>query len=171
MVASIIPAHRRRSTGLAGKSGKKIVLSLRGGDAIAPHIFGFHRGAVNGTLLPFERPEAATGLHGMKYRTSLVLYAAMWIAIVLLAFFMQVIPLVLVITVVGMAFGVTSPVALIALPLALFGTVVILCRRAERRRGNVRPDYFIASEQRYNAMALENDNGMRLTELRRRWLY
>jgi hypothetical protein len=108
---------------------------------------------------------------GMKYRTSLVLYAAMWVGIVLLAFFMQVIPLLLLITMVGMAFGVTAPAALIALPITLFGTVVIFCVRAERKKKTVRPDYFIANEERHRVMAMENDSGMRLTEMRRRWLY
>lgn len=107
----------------------------------------------------------------MKYRPSLILYASMWLVIVLLAFAMQAIPMLLIITMVNMALGVTSPAALIALPAALFGTVVLLCIRAERRRRNWRPAPVDVHEQRHQVLAMENDFGMRVTELRRRWLY
>lgn len=108
----------------------------------------------------------------MKHRTSLIFYAAVWMAIVVLAFFMQAIPLLLIITMINMSLGVTSPVALIALPAALFGTVVLVCMRASRRRRSRRPAPVRVDEQRRKVMtAMQNDGGLRLTELRRRWLY
>ncbi|GEM_PF-2603272 len=107
----------------------------------------------------------------MKYRVSLVLYAGIWMMIILMAFVMQVIPLLLIITMINMSLGVTSPVALIALPAALFGAIVLVCMKAERRRKAWRPVPVQAAAQRLQVTPMENDNGMRLTEMRRRWLY
>ena len=107
----------------------------------------------------------------MNYRTGKILYAAMWIGVVAVAFMFQVIPLLLVLTLLAMALGLTSPVALVALALALFGEVVLLCVRAEKKRGARRPMPFRSDEQRLPVMPMQHDNGMRLTEMRRRWLY
>ena len=106
----------------------------------------------------------------MKYRKSLVLYAAMWIGIVLIAFVMQAIPLLLMITMVNMAFGISSPAALVALPVALFGAVVFACVRAERQRRDWRQPVD-GGEQRRQLAAVQEDGGLRLTEIRRRWFY
>ncbi|MEX2618193.1 MAG: hypothetical protein WD767_19060 [Alphaproteobacteria bacterium] len=107
----------------------------------------------------------------MNSRTARILHAAMWIGVIAVAFVFQVIPLLLVLTLLGMALGFPSPVAIVALPLALFGAVVLLCVRAEKRRGARRPMPFRSDEQRLPLLPMEHDNGLRLTEMRRRWLY
>ena len=107
----------------------------------------------------------------MNSRTVKILHAAMWIGVIAVAFMFQVVPLLLVLTLLGMAFGLTSPVALVALPLARFGAVVLLCVRAEKKRGDRRPMPFRSDEQRLRFMPMQHDNGLRLTEMRRRWLY
>ena len=107
----------------------------------------------------------------MKLRTMTILHAAMWIGVVAIAFMFQVIPLLLVLILLAMALGISSPVALIALPLALFGTIVMLCVRAEKKRAARLPMPFRTDAQRLPVMPLQHDNGLRLTEMRRRWLY
>jgi hypothetical protein len=106
----------------------------------------------------------------MKYRKTLILYAALWLVIVLVAFVMQAIPLLLVVTMVNMAFGITTPAALVAVPLALFGTVAVICLRAERQRRRTRLAYFHSTEKRHALRARPHDTGLRLADPARRWL-
>ena len=107
----------------------------------------------------------------MTLPTVKILHAAMWIGVIAIAFMFQVIPLLLVLTLLGMALGISSPVVLVALPLVLFGMIVVLCIRAERKRRNRRPMVFRSDTQRLQLMPMRHDNGLRLTEMRRRWLY
>ena len=59
----------------------------------------------------------------MTLPTVKILHAAMWIGVIAIAFMFQVIPLLLVLTLLGMALGISSPVVLVALPLVLPPTV------------------------------------------------
>ncbi len=99
----------------------------------------------------------------MKYTTATILHAGLWIAVIAIAFMFQVIPLLLVLLLLGMALGISSPVALVALPLALFGAIIALCVRAERRRRAWRPMPVRTDEQRLQIMPMQHDNGLRLT--------
>ena len=62
-----------------------------------------------------------------------LLNAGLWVTIVLLAFCMQVMPFLLVLTLVNISFGVSSAVALILIPVVLFGMLIIACVYASGR--------------------------------------
>lgn len=62
-----------------------------------------------------------------------LLTTAIWIGIVLLAFFMQVMPFLLVLTLINISFGVSSSVALFLIPTVLFGMLITACVYASAR--------------------------------------
>ena len=62
-----------------------------------------------------------------------LLTMALWIVIVLLAFFMQVMPFLLVLTLINISFGVSSSVALFLIPTVLFGMLITACVYASAR--------------------------------------
>ena len=70
----------------------------------------------------------------MKITIMGLLTTALWIVIVLLAFFMQVMPFLLVLTLINISFGVSSSIALFALiPTVLFGMLITACVYASAR--------------------------------------
>jgi hypothetical protein len=73
-------------------------------------------------------------------RISAVLQVGLWIAILVIAFFMQAVPFFLVLTMVNLAVGVSSGVALIVIPVAAFGMLALACWIATRRARNILPD-------------------------------
>ncbi|NKB59987.1 MAG: hypothetical protein GKS00_27055 [Alphaproteobacteria bacterium] len=75
----------------------------------------------------------------MRYGFSAVAQASMWIAIVILALIMQVMPLLLILTLFNMAIGVSSATILVIIPIALFGSIIVACTIAERRRRSMLP--------------------------------
>ncbi|MGB0553988.1 MAG: hypothetical protein ACPGQV_15705 [Alphaproteobacteria bacterium] len=75
----------------------------------------------------------------MNSTTVNLLNAGLWILIVFLAFFMQVMPFLLVLTLINISFGVSSEVALILIPVVLFGMLVGGCVYASGRARNKLP--------------------------------
>lgn len=75
----------------------------------------------------------------MRYGFSAVAQASMWIAIVILALIMQVMPLLLILTLFNIAIGVSSTAMLIIIPVVLFGSLIVACSIAERRRKSMLP--------------------------------
>lgn len=69
----------------------------------------------------------------MQSTTMAILNAILWMVIVCLAFFMQVMPFLLVLTLVNISFGVSSGVALVLIPAVLFGMLVAACVYASTR--------------------------------------
>jgi hypothetical protein len=69
----------------------------------------------------------------MNATTLSLLNAGLWIVIVILAFVMQVMPFLLVLTLVNISFGVSSSVALVLIPVVLFGMLTVACVYASRR--------------------------------------
>lgn len=67
------------------------------------------------------------------------LNAGLWILIVFLAFFMQVMPFLLVLTLINISFGVSSEIALILIPAVLFAMLVGACIYASSRKRNRLP--------------------------------
>ena len=67
------------------------------------------------------------------------LNVGLWVTIVLLAFFMQVMPFLLVLTLINISFGVSSEVALILIPAVLFSMLVAACIYASSRSRNKLP--------------------------------
>lgn len=68
-----------------------------------------------------------------------LLTTAIWIGVVLLAFFMQVMPFLLVLTLINISFGVSSSVALFLIPTVLFGMLITACVYASARTRNKLP--------------------------------
>jgi hypothetical protein len=62
-----------------------------------------------------------------------VLNIGLWMTIVLLAFFMQVMPFLLVLVLLSLSFGISSATALILIPTVLFGMLVLACWYASVR--------------------------------------
>lgn len=63
-----------------------------------------------------------------------ILQIAFWASVVLFAFIMQVIPFLLILTMVNIAFGVSSTATLIIIPVAFFGMLISACLIVERHR-------------------------------------
>ncbi|MEM9682460.1 MAG: hypothetical protein AAF942_04265 [Pseudomonadota bacterium] len=84
-----------------------------------------------------SRADAASP--GGVTRVSKTLQIVLWITILTIAFFMQVVPFLLVLTMVNLAFGVTSATALILLPVAAFAMLSFACWIATRRTRNMFP--------------------------------
>ncbi len=68
-----------------------------------------------------------------------ILNMGLWVTIVLLAFFLQVMPFLLVLTLINISFGVSSEVALILIPAVLFAMLVAACTYASSRSRNKLP--------------------------------
>lgn len=62
-----------------------------------------------------------------------LLQLGLWIAILAIAFFMQVVPFLLVLTMFNLAVGITSGVALILIPAVAFGMLFLACWIATRQ--------------------------------------
>ncbi len=73
-------------------------------------------------------------------RFSGTIQVALWIVILLIAFFMQVVPFLLVLTMLNLAIGITSGTTLIVVPVAAFVMLSIACWIATRRTRNRLPD-------------------------------
>ncbi len=61
-------------------------------------------------------------------------HGLIWTAVFLLAFFMQVLPFLLILTLINIAFGVSSTVVLVVIPIALFGMICLAGVAVERNR-------------------------------------
>jgi len=72
-------------------------------------------------------------------RLSGTLHVVLWIAILVIAFFMQVVPFLLVLTMLNLAIGITSHTALILVPAAAFAMLSFACWIASRRTRNTLP--------------------------------
>jgi hypothetical protein len=70
---------------------------------------------------------------------SRVLHAGLWLTVLVIAFFMQVIPFLLVLTMLNLAVGITSGAALIIIPAVAFGMLSFACWIATRRTKNLLP--------------------------------
>lgn len=70
---------------------------------------------------------------------SRILHAGLWLTVLMIAFFMQVIPFLLVLTMLNLAVGITSGAALIIIPAAAFGMLSFACWIATRRTKNLLP--------------------------------
>ena len=73
-------------------------------------------------------------------RISAVVQIALWMVIVIIAFFMQVVPFLLVLTMLNLAVGITSGTALILVPVAAFAMLSFACWIATRRTRNLLPE-------------------------------
>jgi hypothetical protein len=73
-------------------------------------------------------------------RISTAIQVGLWIAILVVAFFMQAVPFFLVLTMFNLAVGISSGVALILIPVAAFGMLSFACWIATRRARNILPD-------------------------------
>ena len=70
---------------------------------------------------------------------SRVMTAGLWLTILTIAFFMQVVPFLLILTMLNLAVGVTSGVALVLIPIAAFGMLLLACWFATRRTRDLLP--------------------------------
>lgn len=77
---------------------------------------------------------------GQAAQISAVLQVSLWVVILLFAFFMQVIPFLLVLTMLNLAVGVTSGTALILIPVAAFTMFSVACWIATKRIRTRLPD-------------------------------
>ena len=68
-----------------------------------------------------------------------ILNLGLWVTIVLLAFILQVMPFLLVLTLINISFGLSSEVALILIPAVLFAMLVAACIYASSRSRNKLP--------------------------------
>jgi hypothetical protein len=64
----------------------------------------------------------------------------LWVVVLFVAFFMQVVPFLLVLTMLNLAVGITSGTALILVPAAAFIMLSVACWIATRRTRNMLPD-------------------------------
>ena len=67
------------------------------------------------------------------------LQIGLWLAVLIIAFFMQVVPFLLVLTMFNLAIGITSGAALVIIPVAAFGMLSFACWIATRRARNRLP--------------------------------
>jgi hypothetical protein len=68
-----------------------------------------------------------------------ILNAGLWMLIVFLAFFMQVMPFLFVLTLINISFGVSSDVALVLIPIVCFAMLIGGCLYASGRARNKLP--------------------------------
>lgn len=61
-------------------------------------------------------------------------YGLIWAVVFLLAFFMQVVPFLLILTLINISFGVSSTVMLTLIPITLFGMICLAAIVVERNR-------------------------------------
>ncbi len=70
----------------------------------------------------------------MRSRTTIALQTGLLALIVAVAFVMQVVPFLLVLTLLNLAIGISSTTMLVVIPLVLFAMLIVACVFAERRR-------------------------------------
>lgn len=73
-------------------------------------------------------------------RISGTVQVVLWVAILVIAFFMQVVPFLLVLTMLNLAIGITSGAALVLVPVAAFAMLSFACWIATRRTRNMLPE-------------------------------
>ena len=73
-------------------------------------------------------------------RISGAVQIALWVAVVIIAFFMQIVPFLLILTMFNLAVGIKSGTALVIVPAAAFGMLAVACWIATRRTRNLLPD-------------------------------
>lgn len=78
--------------------------------------------------------------HNSLSRISGVVQVVLWVAILVIAFFMQVVPFLLVLTMLNLAIGITSGMALFLVPAAAFAMLSFACWIATRRTRNMLPE-------------------------------
>ena len=78
---------------------------------------------------------------------SRALQVSLWVSIVLIAFVMQVFPFLLVLTMFNLAVGISSGVALVLIPVAVFGMLFVACWFATRRAKAVLPPPRLSHQQ------------------------
>ncbi|MBT5109929.1 MAG: hypothetical protein HOM25_14720 [Rhodospirillaceae bacterium] len=69
-----------------------------------------------------------------RFTLSDLIHGLIWTVVFLLAFFMQVVPFLLILTLINISFGVSSTVMLIVIPVALFGMICLAAIVVERNR-------------------------------------
>ncbi len=105
----------------------------------------------------------------MRHRFAWFVHATIWVLVITLAFVMQVFPLLLILTMFNMAIGISSAAALIAVPVALFGTLLLACAYAERQRRKWRPSPVPADEARRQQITRNKAARFRERDVRRHW--
>lgn len=70
----------------------------------------------------------------LRFSLSDLAYGLIWTGVFLAAFFMQVVPFMLILTMISIAFGVSSTVTLIIVPVALFAMICLAALVVERNR-------------------------------------
>jgi hypothetical protein len=115
----------------------------------------------------------ATG-KGRITRASTVLQVSLWVFILLFAFFMQVVPFLLVLTMLNLAVGISSGVALVVIPAAAFGMLSAACLIATRRTRNLLPEpapqpTYVASYGRSDGKGAALTTHQRLIPMLQRW--
>jgi hypothetical protein len=73
-------------------------------------------------------------------RISGTLQVVLWVIILVIAFFMQVVPFLLVLTMLNLAVGISSGTMLILVPAVAFAMLSFACWIATRRTRNMRPE-------------------------------
>jgi hypothetical protein len=131
---------------------------------------GYNRAARTEYAMATKRPKR----NGRITRASAVLQVSLWVAIVLFAFFMQVMPFLLVLTMLNLAVGVTSGAALILIPAAAFCMLFIACWIATKRTRNMLPDplpqrTYIAPYGAADGKAAAQSTYQRLIPMLQRW--
>jgi hypothetical protein len=117
--------------------------------------------------------KSTTGSGGIP-RISAVLQISLWVVILVFAFFMQVVPFLLVLTMLNLAVGITSGTAFIVIPVAAFGMFSVACWIATRRTRNMLPDplpqrTYIAPHGGADGKAAAQSTYQRLIPLLQRW--
>lgn len=93
---------------------------------------------------------------------SRALQLGLWISVVLIAFAMQVFPFLLVLTMLNLAIGISSGVALILIPAAAFGMLFFACWIATRRAKSVLPPPRLSHQAACLAPYMQSDRGKAL---------
>ena len=74
------------------------------------------------------------------FRISGTVQVVLWVTILIIALFMQVVPFLLVLTMLNLAVGITSGTTLILVPVAVFAMLSFACWIATRRTRNLLPE-------------------------------
>lgn len=106
----------------------------------------------------------------MNQRAFSILQIAFWAAVVLFAFAMQVIPFLLILTMINIAFGVSSTAMLLIIPTALFGMIISTCLIVERHRKRNWMKYVPAqTNDRSSFMSAKEVRAATVQSMRRRY--
>ena len=105
---------------------------------------------------------------------SAALQAGLWVVILLFAFFMQVVPFLLVLTMLNLAIGISSGTALIVIPASAFAMLSVACWIATRRTRNLLPEplpqpTYVASYGPSGGKAAPQTVHQRLIPMLQRW--